>query len=441
MRLRVLATAALIIFFVSSSVALDRAHYRELQKKAAALARQKDWAGYKQAVIEIGRELPGDTPRQMLVMASVEMHLGNKTEALRWMERYAAMGLTYDVAADEDLAALQSDPAFNPIANTFAENSKSIRKAELVCSLALHDKIPEDLAYVPPARAFFTTSVRRHGLYRAARLKKGSPICTAHAIPLSEAAKRWLTLALSWDARRKVLWMSTSAMPGFTGFAKEDEGKAALLAVDWISGRLLRRLDLASDSAAVLGDMSIAKDGTLYVTDSVGGGVYRISPGSLSETKLEKIADGLFSPQTPVLADDGKRLLVADYSIGVAVVHLPAKDSATLAKVQYLKHPDDVAVTGLDGLLLDGNDLIGIQNGVEPERIVRFRLNKQQTEITSAEVLEQKTDRLGEATHVVKAGGWYYVIANVGWDKVKDDGELKLGKQFTAPVLLRFRAQ
>src|SRR3954465_3859963 len=270
MRTRLLASFTLILLLHSVSAALDKAHYRELQEKAAALARQKDWAGYKQAVIEIGRELPGDTPRQMLVMASVEMHLGNKTEALRWMERYAAMGLTYDVAADEDLAALQRDPAFHAIANTFAENSKSIRKAELVCSLALHDKIPEDIAYVPPARSFFTTSVRRHGLYRAAKLKKASPICTAQAIPLSEAARRWPTLALSWDARRKVLWMSTSAMPGFSGFPKEDEGKAALLAVDWISGRLLRRLDLASDSAAVLGDMSIGQDGTVYVTDSIG---------------------------------------------------------------------------------------------------------------------------------------------------------------------------
>ena len=100
----------------------------------------------------------------------------------------------------------------------------------------------------------------------------------------------------------------------------------------------------------------------------------------------------------------------------------------------------DIAVTGLDGLLLEGNSLIGIQNGVEPERIVRLRLNKQQTAITSAEVIEQKTEHLGESTHVIKIGDWDYVIANVGWDKIEDNGELKLGKKFTAPVLLRFRA-
>ena len=33
-----------------------------------------------------------------------------------------------------------------------------------------------------------------------------------------------------------------------------------------------------------------------------------------------------------------------------------------------------------------------------------------------------------------------YVIANVGWDKIENNGELKPGKKFTAPVLLRFRS-
>src|SRR6185369_2987164 len=186
-----------------------------------------------------------------------------------------------------------------------------------------------------------------------------------------------------------------------------------------------------------LGDMSIAKDGTIYVTDSIGGGAYRVAPGPLAAARLEKIGDGMLSPQTPVASGDGKRLFIADYSLGIAVLDL---SQPAPAKLQYLRHPDGVAVTGLDGLRLEGDTLIGIENGTDPERIVRFRLNPAQTEITSAEVIEQKTERLGEATHVVKVDGWYYVIANVGWDKIKEDGELKAGKQFTAPVLLRFRA-
>jgi hypothetical protein len=107
--------------------------------------------------------------------------------------------------------------------------------------------------------------------------------------------------------------------------------------------------------------------------------------------------------------------------------------------LEYLRHPANVAVTGLDGLYLSGDSLIGIQNGTEPVRIVRYRLNHAQTEILSAEVIEQSTERLGEPTHVVEADGWFYVTANVGWNKIDDSGVLKPGQQFTRPILLRFR--
>jgi hypothetical protein len=432
--IRRLALLALALCLATPGLAIDREHYRELAREARKLAQGKDWAGLKRVLLEIHRELPADTPRQMLTMASVEMHLGNKAEALRWMEKYAATGLSYDVATDEDLSSLVNDASFSAIAATLKSNDQPIEHADMVCTLPIADMMPEDLAYEKSANTFFTSSAQRHTAYRISMPKPGAKECAATALPLPADAKRWPTLAIAVDKRRKVLWVSTSAIPGFSGFPKEDDGKAALVAVDWTSGKILRRLDLSSDATAVLADMSIARDGTVYVTDSVGGGVYRVPPGELSQTKLEKIADGLFSPQTPVLTADGRRLLVADYTIGIAVVDLISR------KVEYLKHPDNIAVTGLDGLLLDGKDLIGIQNGVEPERIVRFRLNQAQTEIRSMEVVEQKTQRLGEATHVIKVGGWDYVIANVGWDKIQDNGELKPDKQFTAPILLRFRA-
>jgi hypothetical protein len=438
MPFRLLATAALILLVVSASPALDKAHYRELQKKAASLARQKDWAGYKRALMEIGRELPGDTPRQMLVMASVEMHLGNKAGALRWMEKYSATGLSYDVSADEDLAELVKDPGFGPVAERMARNRKPVQKSEMVCSLPIPDLMPEDVTYVPAKKSFYASSVQHHSVNRLQLPKEHGAECELSELPLSAEAERWPTLAISWDEHRRVLWVTSSAMPGFEGFPKEESGKAALLAIDPDSGKLLRRLDLASDSPAVLGDMSMARDGTVYMTDSIGGGAYRVAPGPLAKARLEKIADGMLSPQTPVASADGKRLFIADYPLGIAVLDL---SHPIPTDVQYLKHPDEIALTGLDGLKLEGDILIGIQNGTDPERIVRFQLNPRQTEITSAEVIEQKTERLGEATHVIKVNGWYYVIANVGWEKVGDNGKLQDGKRFTPPVLLRFPAR
>jgi hypothetical protein len=230
--------------------------------------------------------------------------------------------------------------------------------------------------------------------------------------------------------------MTAAAMTGFTGFAKEDEGKSALFAIDGSSGKIARRFDLATGAAAVLGDMSVAADGTVYVSDSDGGGVYRVQ-GDVATAKLEKIADGFFSPQTPVLAGDGKRLFVADYAMGIAVINL-AKENPP-GQLTYLSHPESVDATGLDGLYLAGDSLIGIQNGTEPERIVRYHLNPAQTAITSAEVVEQSTERLGDPTHVTGLNGWLYATANVGWNKIDDHGKLKAGEHLTPPVLLRFR--
>src|SRR4051812_47260752 len=271
---RLVAAIALLFCVSAPSRALDRAHYRELQRKAAKLAQGKDWAGFKQALMEIGHELPGDTPNQMLRMASVEMHLGNKMEALRWMQKYAAAGLSYDVATDEDLAPLAKDPEFSSVATKMEANRKPIQNAELVCSIPIPDLMPEDLTYVPAKKSFFVSSVQHHSLFRITPPKSGGKTeCGATEIPLPAEAKRWPTLAVSWDTRRSVVWLSTSAMPGFSGFPKEDSGKAALLAVDPASGKLLRRLDLSTEGPAVLGDMTIAFDGAVYISDSIGGGV------------------------------------------------------------------------------------------------------------------------------------------------------------------------
>ena len=431
MKYRFLALS-LILAICLPCLALDRAHFLELNKHASELARQKDWKGLREALIEIGRAMPAPTPRYFLRMASVEARLGNTDEALRFLEKYAAMGLRFDLAKDEDLKTLDSAG----VTREMAEHSKAVEKPEMVCTLPLPDLMPEDLTFDRAANSFVVSSIQHHSLYRVTPPKSGDGLCTLKEIPLEEQAKRWPVLAVSADASRKLLWMTASAMAGFTGITREDEGKASLFAIDGASGKVIRRFDLIDSRPAVLGDMSVAADGTVFVTDSIGGGVYRVQ-GNLATAKLEKIAGDFFSPQTPVLARDGKRLFVPDYSMGIGIVDLTAANQP--GQLNYLPHSENIAVTGLDGLYLSGDSLIGIQNGTDPERIVRYHLNPAQTQITSCEVIEQSTQRLGDPTHVIEWNGWFYVSANVGWNKVDDQGQLKSGEHFTSPILLRFR--
>jgi len=132
MRKRWLAVAVLVAVFAGNLSPLDRAHFVELNKKGHEQAQRKDWQGLRETLIEIGREMPGPTSLYFLRMASVEVHLGHNAEALRWLRKYAAMGLKYDVATDDDLKPLTADAAFAPVAQEMKEATRAIQKAEAV---------------------------------------------------------------------------------------------------------------------------------------------------------------------------------------------------------------------------------------------------------------------------------------------------------------------
>jgi sugar lactone lactonase YvrE len=445
-RLAVIFLSALMLG--ADGYGIDKTRYRELFQKLGEAAKQKDWQGARNVLTEIGRELPAPTPRYMLSVATIEARLGHKDEALLWIEKYIATGLSFDPAKDEDLKMLMASGTGSKVVFLMQERSLPVTYADFVCTLPQADTMPEDITYMKSSDAksagsFYVSSIQHHTIYRVSLPKPGGRECTMEELPLPPEAKRWPTLAVSADPKRNVLWMTASAMPGFSGFPKEDEGKALLMEIDAKSGKLLRRFDPVTTGPAVLGDMCVTGEGTVYVTDSIDGGVYRLL-GDQRTAKLEKIADGLFSPQTPVLSRDGKRLFVADYTMGVAVIDLPAAGAVTneAAKVSYLPHPENVAVVGLDGLYRNddsGDSLIGIQNGTQPERIVQLVMNPAQTEIKGAQVIHQ----IGQLdpTHAVEVDGWFYVVTNVGWSKVDDNtGQLKPEEKFTPPALLRFSA-
>ena len=427
---RVLIMTVILLSAVSS-FSLDKARFLELNKKGRELRQKQDWKGLREVLLEIGKELPSPTPTFFLRMASVETRLGNRAQALIWMQRYVEMGLAYDISADDDLKPLLAEPAWKTVAEKMKAANQPILRGQKLCSFPIADLMPEDLASDSTGRMLYVTSVLHHSLYRVTLPAENEGLCRLDQLALPPSAKRWPALAVSFDNARNLLWMTSSALPDFASNPKGDDGKTALLAVDPITGNLVHRYDLAANPAGILGDMTVTPQGTVFLTDSMGGGVYRVQ-GDLKTAHLETIAAGFFSPQTPAIAADGKRLFVADYAIGIAIIDLNDHN-----KISYLTMPGNVAATGLDGLLRVGDTLIGVQNGTQPARIVRYRLNREQTRIESAEVLAQG-DAIGEPTHAIAVNGKILVTANVGWNRIDDHGNLKPNEKFTAPFLLAF---
>jgi hypothetical protein len=95
------------------------------------------------------------------------------------------------------------------------------------------------------------------------------------------------------------------------------------------------------------------------------------------------------------------------------------------------------ALNGIDGLYRNGRSLIATQNGVSPERVIRFELDPSLSRVISESIIERATATLGDPTHGVIVGRDFYYIASSGWDTLDDHGNRK--SDASQAVLMRAR--
>jgi hypothetical protein len=95
------------------------------------------------------------------------------------------------------------------------------------------------------------------------------------------------------------------------------------------------------------------------------------------------------------------------------------------------------ALSGIDGLYALGNTLIATQNGTSPERVVRFAMAAAETRVLSESIIERATPTLGDPTHGVVVGGYFYYIANSGWNVLDEHGNLLEGKSLPISSVMR----
>src|ERR1043166_5921510 len=126
--------SALMLAVSTHSYAIDKTRYRELFQKLGEAAQQKNWQAARDVLTEIGRELPAPTPRYMLSVATIEARLGHKDEALKWIEKYVATGISFDPSRDEDLKALMIAGTGEKIAELMKERSLPVTNAEFLCA-------------------------------------------------------------------------------------------------------------------------------------------------------------------------------------------------------------------------------------------------------------------------------------------------------------------
>ncbi len=398
------AAAALLILSLVFLVAADtEPHWQALNHAAGQAIEAKDYAKLRETLRELKPLMPGN-PGVIYNLAASDAVLGDKPAALRGLRNLAGAGLIYDFAADGDFASLRESSEFTAIVKQVDGNKKPVSRSSPAFALAERDLIPEDIAYDPGTRRFFVSSVRK------------SKIITADGRDFAKSD--WPVLALRVDASRRILWAATGWLPQCERCETADKDKTALLGFDLDSGALKQRIE--SPVPGLLGDMTISREGEIYVSEGIHGAVLHLRPGA---KKLERLdVPGEFpSPQTPALSKDEKTLYVPDYVRGIAAITLSS------GAVAWLKPAENIALNGIDGLYVYRDSFLAVQNGTTPARIIRFWLDRFSRDLRKQEVLEANAPGLGEPTHGTMVGDTFYFVANTGWDEYDDQGKKKAG--------------
>jgi hypothetical protein len=110
----------------------------------------------------------------------------------------------------------------------------------------------------------------------------------------------------------------------------------------------------------------------------------------------------------------------------------------TSGRITWITHTDSLALAGIDGMYRVGNDLIVVQNGLEPNRIMRLTLDPSMRRVVHATTLVRGAGA-SSLTHATVEGGWLYFIAKSGWERAADDGAMTAAGAADAPAIERMR--
>ena len=306
---------------------------------------------------------------------------GRTDEALEWLRKAAALGIAADLAALEvAFGAASGTPAFQAVRRRFVENAAPLVRGEVAFRIAERDLFPESIAYDPTSRAFFAGA-----MYKRKIVKVDAAGAASDFVPPGHDGL-WTVLGMKVDARRRELWANACNLgegPAMLDPEPATVGRAAVFRYHLDTGRLLRRYDGPASAAPVcFNDLDLTVAGDVYIS-SGGSGIWRVDRAR-DVLELFTPAEGLFVNGL-ALSADGRTLFLAGHAGGIVRLDLATKRTEPLAL------PADATLSGIDGLYVYRNSLVGVQNALRhgPARVVQAFLDPAGTRVTCLATLER----------------------------------------------------
>jgi len=414
---------SVFLLFLTLSVPAFADDVRTVSKAALDAYQARDWATYLTNARKLD-ELRPNHPRVLYNLSGAWALSGNADKAIETLGRVAGMGVIYPAADDTDFDSIRDDDRFKRILGQFDANGQETGIASIAFTIdSAKGVVPEGVTRDPRSGTAWVSSVRDGAIFQVGADGSTSRLKLPDDI--------WSVTGLQYDAATNTLWFCTAATPMLRRGAGDDLGRSSIVAWDVKASKVARRFDLDNhDEPHWLGDLIVASDGSIYATDSRTPAIYRIEKGSV---KLEKwlTSEKFVSLQGLTTDKSNKSLYVADYAKGIWSIDLKSRE------MSILPLPYDATVLGIDGLYSHRGDLIAIQNGTNPHRIIRIDLDKSGRKIERVETLEANRPDFDEPTLGVVQDDTIWFVATSQWGSFTDDGHLKEGAEEKPVVVMK----
>lgn len=349
-------------------------------------------------------------------------------KSIFYLKKLIRVNANLQILKDSDFDILRDNPEFKAIAKKIKDLHKPLVKSKEAFRLKEKDLHIEGLAYDSKTGRFFLSSIHKRKIL--VREKDG----TIKEFTTQGQDGLDCVLGLRADVKNRVLWATSSAFPQMTGFKKSDEGRTAVFKYNMDTGKLIKKYTLHKEGERHnFDEVILHPNGDVFLSDTRNIYVIPTKTGKLEPLLYN---DPLMSVQGMDFCDNGKKLVVADWTLGMFLVDIGGKKIIT-----KITPPKDFSLTGIDGLyhIPGTKSWIAIQNGLNPMRVVRLTFNDDFSKVKKYQLIERANPLFNEPTLGVLVNKDFYFVANSQWKAYTRDGNIFPMEKLQEIIILKVK--
>lgn len=393
------------LLFTLCSILSYSQSLRDIYQEGMKAYEEKNYELFRQKMFTIDTMRP-NYPPVVYNLAGGYALTGDRAKSLETLNKYILMDATQDFSKDSDFASVIQDSDFEKIVEKQKMLTSTIvpKGTSELPILASH---PESITYSKKQKAFFIGGVRDGSIWKIEQGK--DPILWAES-----AKDSWCVMGLEVSSDNKYLWVCTSSMNNLSEFKQDEVGFASVLKYDLKNGDLLETF--VQPGGHNFGDLTTDSKGNVFISDGTANKLYWIKKNKNQLEELVDLSKQILNLQGLTLNEDESSLYLSDYIDGIYRFDLSSRE---ITKLRITG--EDILIKGIDGLYYDNHSLIGMHNGTNPNRVVRYQLSTDGNSIIDKEVLAQ-SGVLGEPTQGVWVGEKLHFIMNSPWGTYDREG-------------------